>query len=159
MTTLEQKAIELALEGFKLIDLYKLQPDSVQSFVNHYTWHIKETLKKVEPDQEPKCNPHPKAPHGFNRNASHANDRYTCECESWDPYDAGYQAGVMAGIEVSMGQEPPQRTWVHATEWRGLTDDEARQIREEANQHFKPEETRQKIVQELVEAKLKEKNT
>ena len=51
------------------------------------------------------------------------------------------------------------RTWVHATEWRGLTDEEAKQIREEANQHFKPEETRQKIVQELVEAKLKEKNT
>lgn len=51
MTTYEQKAIELALEGFKLIDLYKLQPDSIQSFVNHYTWHIKETLKKTKKKQ------------------------------------------------------------------------------------------------------------
>ena len=61
-------------------------------------------------EQESKCNPHTKAPHGFNRNASHANDRYTCECEGWDAYDAGYQAGVMAGIEASMGEpeEPEQ---------------------------------------------------
>lgn len=44
--------------------------------------------------QEPKCNPHPKAPHGFDRNASHSADRYVCECEGWDAYDAGYQAGI-----------------------------------------------------------------
>ena len=68
--------------------------------------HICEAL--AQPEQEPKCNPHPKAPHGFNRNASHANDRYTCECEGWDAYDAGYQAGVLAGIEASTGQEPEQ---------------------------------------------------
>ena len=67
-------------------------------------------------EQESKCNPHTKAPHGFNRNASHANDRYTCECEGWDAYDAGYQAGVMAGIEASMGEpeEPEQEpvAWI-----------------------------------------------
>jgi hypothetical protein len=43
---------------------------------------------------EPKCNSHPKAPHGFNRNSSHSADRYVCECEGWDAYDAGYQAGI-----------------------------------------------------------------
>lgn len=66
-------------------------------------------------EQKSKCNPHPKAPHGFNRNASHANDRYTCECEGWDAYDAGYQAGVMAGIEASMGEpkEPEQEPVAH----------------------------------------------
>jgi hypothetical protein len=32
-----------------------------------------------------KCNPHPDAPHGFDRNASHNADRYVCECESWEP--------------------------------------------------------------------------
>lgn len=31
------------------------------------------------------CNPHPDAPHGFDRNASHSEDRYVCECESWTP--------------------------------------------------------------------------
>ena len=29
------------------------------------------------------CNPHPDAPHGFNRNASHSADRYVCDCEGW----------------------------------------------------------------------------
>lgn len=44
--------------------------------------------------KELECNPHPKAPHGFARNASHTEDRYVCECEGWDAYDAGYQAGL-----------------------------------------------------------------
>ena len=30
------------------------------------------------------CSDHPSAPHGFNRNASHNNNRYTCECEGWE---------------------------------------------------------------------------
>ena len=30
------------------------------------------------------CSDHPSAPHGFNRNASHGNNRYTCECEGWE---------------------------------------------------------------------------
>ena len=34
-------------------------------------------------DKEVPCSNHPMAPHGFNRNASHNNDRYTCECEGW----------------------------------------------------------------------------
>ena len=29
------------------------------------------------------CSNHPMAPHGFNRNASHNNGWYTCECEGW----------------------------------------------------------------------------
>ena len=61
---------------------------------------------------EHKCNSHPKAPHGFNRNASHANDRYTCECESWDAYEAGYQAGVTAGIEMSTETEQKPVAWL-----------------------------------------------
>ena len=32
---------------------------------------------------EPICNPHPDAPHGFNRNASHNQHRYVCDCEGW----------------------------------------------------------------------------
>lgn len=32
-----------------------------------------------------KCKDHPLAPHGFNREASHANDDYVCDCDSWSP--------------------------------------------------------------------------
>ena len=31
------------------------------------------------------CKEHPNAPHGFDRNASHAEGRYVCECEYWEP--------------------------------------------------------------------------
>jgi hypothetical protein len=31
-----------------------------------------------------KCKKHPDAPHGFNRNASHNEGRYVCECEHWE---------------------------------------------------------------------------
>ena len=31
------------------------------------------------------CKEHPDAPHGFDRNASHAEGRYVCECENWEP--------------------------------------------------------------------------
>lgn len=31
------------------------------------------------------CNPHPDAPHGFDRNRSHDEGRYACDCESWHP--------------------------------------------------------------------------
>jgi hypothetical protein len=34
-----------------------------------------------------RCNPHPDAPHGFVRNASHSDGRYVCECEYWKPDD------------------------------------------------------------------------
>jgi hypothetical protein len=33
------------------------------------------------------CNPHPDAPHGFLRDASHSAGRYVCECEWWDEKD------------------------------------------------------------------------
>jgi len=49
-------------------------------------------------EQQQQCNPHPKAPHGFDRNASHSADRYVCTCESWDAYNEGYQDGVQEGL-------------------------------------------------------------
>lgn len=42
--------------------------------------------RKEEPEG-PDCNPHPDAPHGFDRNASHNTGRYVCECEGWSPED------------------------------------------------------------------------
>lgn len=59
----------------------------------------------------PECNQHPKAPHGFNRNASHSADRYVCDCASWEPYDAGYQAGFQAGLAAPVVPE-----WVAVSE-------------------------------------------
>lgn len=35
--------------------------------------------------EEPRCNPHPDAPHGFDRNSSHTLGRYVCDCEGWSP--------------------------------------------------------------------------
>lgn len=43
-----------------------------------------EDWKVVEPLPSG-CNPHPDAPHGFDRNASHNQDRYVCNCEGWSP--------------------------------------------------------------------------
>ena len=94
----EREALMLALKA--------LQSDD-------YWTHVEavNAIHKVlaQPEQEPKCNPHPKAPHGFNRNASHANGRYTCECESWDAYEAGRLDGIaqeQAMYEVQrLGQE------------------------------------------------------
>jgi len=31
-----------------------------------------------------RCNDHPDAPHGFDRDSSHALGRYVCECEGWE---------------------------------------------------------------------------
>jgi hypothetical protein len=36
------------------------------------------------------CKTDPRAPHGFDRNASHSADRYVCECEGWEPVDNPY---------------------------------------------------------------------
>lgn len=36
-------------------------------------------------EDEVKCSDHPLAPHGFNRDASHALGRYVCDCEGWTP--------------------------------------------------------------------------
>lgn len=47
---------------------------------------------------EPQCNPHPKAPHGILRNLSHNEHSYVCKCEGWEPYEAGYQAGMEAAL-------------------------------------------------------------
>jgi hypothetical protein len=44
--------------------------------------------RPAAPQEEPQCNPHPNAPHGFLRNASHTEGRYVCACEYWQPYEA-----------------------------------------------------------------------
>ena len=45
-------------------------------------------MKKRQMTDRMQCNPHPDAPHGFLRDASHNEGRYVCECEFWEPQDA-----------------------------------------------------------------------
>lgn len=33
----------------------------------------------------PECDPHPDAPHGYDRDSSFVQRRYVCLCESWEP--------------------------------------------------------------------------
>jgi len=41
--------------------------------------------QKAAWSETPECKTDPRAPHGFDRNASHSADRYVCECEGWEP--------------------------------------------------------------------------
>lgn len=61
---------------------------------------------KHAPPPEPKCSDHPKAPHGFMREASHSADRYVCECEGWDAYEAGKEEGIQSMLHLGYGDNP-----------------------------------------------------
>jgi hypothetical protein len=92
-----------------------------------------------------KCKDHPEAPHGFDRDASHAAGEYVCECESWEP--------------------SCKREWV------GLTDEEIWEVERLATisyQRHKHSIRGQQVTSadnpqwhyaRAIEAKLKEKNT
>ena len=124
------------------------------------------------------CNPHPDAPHGFLRDASHSAGRYVCECEFWKPQGVKIHAGPYGDAWIAQ-EEPvawmfvnedgeceqieygpvfddPGVTPLYAAppkrEWQGLTDDE----KEKLVEAFYGTDI-QRL--EAVEAKLKEKNT
>jgi UDP-2,3-diacylglucosamine pyrophosphatase LpxH len=72
-----RKAAEMALKYFE--DAHGLEDAEVA---------IKEALRQaLTPEVTPEvpCKTDPRAPHGFDRNASHSADRYVCECEGWEP--------------------------------------------------------------------------
>ena len=110
-----RKAAEIALEYFEnahgledtevAIKEALRQALDLQTAIERGTkaWaDVPDATKWVEElrDNTPDCKTHPDAPHGFDRNASHSEDRYVCECEGW---------------------EPPKREWV------GLTKEEFEQ--------------------------------
>ena len=75
----------------QMLQIVSVDPRTIEMVQFAYDQGVK------HPDpQQPKCNPHSKAPHGFMREASHQAARYVCECESWDAYDAGREDGVQA---------------------------------------------------------------
>lgn len=63
----------------------------------------------VQPN-EMTCSTHPDAPHGFNRNASHNENRYVCDCEGWLPNVAADRALMKSAQEpvgfVVMERQP-----------------------------------------------------
>ena len=93
------------------IDTMKLALDALETLDcgDSYKTHnaataLRQAISEAE-QAEGKCNPHPDAPHGFDRNASHNMGRYVCDCEGWSPDDMAYQPGGL-----SMDQEPA--AWV-----------------------------------------------
>ena len=67
----------------------------MRNAIDEKLWKSIEDLRQALVEPAP-CSTHPMAPHGFNRNASHSSDEYVCDCAGFDPYDAGYQAGIHA---------------------------------------------------------------
>ena len=72
-----RKAAEMALERLESHD-YWIDEEAIQALHQALT-------PEVTP--EVLCKTHPRAPHGFDRNASHSADRYVCECEGWESVD------------------------------------------------------------------------
>jgi hypothetical protein len=80
----------------QMLQIVNVDPRTVE--LVEFAYH--QGVKHPDP-QQPKCNPHSKAPHGFAREASHQAARYVCECESWDAYDAGREDGVQAMLDYN----------------------------------------------------------
>jgi hypothetical protein len=98
-----RKAAEMALKYFE--DAHGLEDKDVGA--------INALRQALTPEVTPEvpCKTDPRAPHGFDRNASHSADRYVCECEGWEPVDNAYtKLDTTAGV-------------LHK-EWVGLTEED-----------------------------------
>jgi hypothetical protein len=78
-----RKAAEMALEALEIWE--KMQPNTSAGAVRVPA--IQALRQALAPEVTPEvcCKTDPRAPHGFDRNASHSADRYVCECEGWEP--------------------------------------------------------------------------
>ena len=72
----KDEALKMAIEALETAEIQS-EYDGLSNLIFKAIQACKEAL------ETPECNPHPKAPHGFNRNASHSAGRYVCECEGW----------------------------------------------------------------------------
>jgi len=72
-----RQAAEMALEALE--DIFGKEKKDVGA--------INALRQALTPEVTPEvpCKTDPRAPHGFDRNASHSEDRYVCECEGWEP--------------------------------------------------------------------------
>ena len=91
----------------------KMAIDVIEAFgrgcdCDDYFMDIASTIDACKKALEtPECNPHPKAPHGFCRNASHSAGRYVCECEGWELEWQG-----LSDYEVQKCYEKNTGAWV-----------------------------------------------
>jgi len=92
----------------------------------------------VDAREDGGCSKHPDAPHGFNRNQSHCEDRYVCDCEYWQPDPANSREIASACVEFVLSPEldelvaRAQRT-EDAEARLALQQDEATRLRVENN--------------------------
>jgi hypothetical protein len=112
--------------------------DESQKRLSELKKALRDRLAQPEPGPVPyvdlKCKTHPDAPHGFDRNASLSEDRYVCECESWEPptepkpvawadkhdierdgHDFYVSRQQPAKNGVPLYTAPPKREWVSPT--------------------------------------------
>jgi hypothetical protein len=82
----DRELMQMALDA---LEEYIVNPNAWQTQKNDVAKALRDRLAQHEqgpvPYVDPKCKTHPDAPHGFDRNASLSEDRYVCECESWEP--------------------------------------------------------------------------
>ncbi len=78
------------------------EPTSGNVLMDAYNAMVDKKRKALE---QPECNKHPDAPHGFNRESSHSLGRYVCDCEGWEPepWDTTDMAYRVGGL--SIGQD------------------------------------------------------
>ena len=87
-------------------------------------------MKKRQMTDRLQCNPHPDAPHGFMRDASHNADRYVCECENWEPKPVAHVYRIEPNGRPCVAWDDASEIKVGAKlyaaprEWVGLTDEE-----------------------------------
>ena len=66
------------------------------------------------------CSEHPCAPHGFNRNQSHSEDRYVCDCEGWRPDRTCVGLELLQRAEAAEAALAARNTGVDCEALRGL---------------------------------------
>jgi hypothetical protein len=81
----KDEALKMAIKAMSIsmVDTKGVNDDGYWTLNIPYRSSSKALQACKEALETPECNPHPKAPHGFNRNASHSAGRYVCECEGW----------------------------------------------------------------------------
>jgi hypothetical protein len=120
-TTTDKLAEALRLSIKTLEDLQGGCTDSNDGTVEALTVWCPEVITELYialDAYEAECSNHPDAPHGFDRNASHNEGRYVCECESWSPPAAPAAPSyltrdtVVSGVRVikvwPVGSDEPQ---------------------------------------------------
>ena len=95
VSQMETEAILSMAEAMKALEQQladaKARIDDLEKIIANQRAEIKElqqsSLLLLLLGKEMKCNPHPNAPHGYLRDASHDANRYVCECEWWNEKD------------------------------------------------------------------------